>query len=214
MVRRFSMCMCLFASMACVISTNVANAGSQTVNVSLDTSYFLGRSGDVEFQLGASAGGVPITVTITAYSSTATLNGPTYNNTAINPNDPPNTYMNGDLASDTLSLYNDDSALQFAEAYQLVTTFSSFMNFDITFTGDSIGAASASSPSLTILVYDGDQNPLSVGPNGEVFVYQVDSATGNINEISYGAVPEPSTFLSLATGIAGIGLAIRRRRLA
>ena len=214
MVRRFSMCMCLFASMACVISTNVANAGSQTVNVSLDTSYFLGRSGDVEFQLGASAGGVPITVTITAYSSTATLNGSTYNNTAINPNNPPLTSFTGDLALNTLSLYNDDSAFQFAEAYQLVTTFSSFMNFDITFTGDSIGAASASSPSLTILVYDGDQNPLSVGPNGEVFVYQVDSATGNINEISYGAVPEPSTFLSLATGIAGIGLAIRRRRLA
>lgn len=214
MVRRFSMCMCLFASMACVISTNVANAGSQTVNVSLDTSYFLGRSGDVEFQLGANAGGVPITVTITAYSSTATLNGPTYNNTAINPNDPPRTETTGDLALNTLSLYNDDSALQFAEAYQLVTTFSSFMNFDITFIGDSIGAASASAPSLTILVYDGDQNPLSVGPNGEVFVYQVDSATGNINEISYGAVPEPSTFLSLATGIAGIGLAIRRRRLA
>ena len=214
MVRRFSMCMCLFASMACVISTNVANAGSQTVNVSLDTSYFLGRSGDVEFQLGASTGGVPIMVTITAYSSTATLNGPTYNNTAINPNNPPLTSFTGDLALNTLSLYNDDSAFQFAEAYQLVTTFSSFMNFDITFTGDSIGAASASSPSLTILVYDGDQNPLSVGPNGEVFVYQVDSATGNINEISYGAVPEPSTFLSLATGIAGIGLAIRRRRLA
>ena len=214
MVRRFSMCMCLFASMACVISTNVANAGSQTVNVSLDTSYFLGRSGDVEFQLGASPGGVPITVTITAYSSTATLNGPTYNNTAINPNNPPLTEISGDLALNTLSLYNDDSAFQFAEAYQLVTTFSSFMNFDITFTGDSIGAASASSPSLTILVYDGDQNPLSVGPNGEVFVYQVDSATGNINEISYGAVPEPSTFLSLTTGIAGIGLAIRRRRLA
>ena len=214
MVRRFSMCMCLFASMACVISTNVANAGSQTVNVSLDTSYFLGRSGDVEFQLGGSAGGVPIAVTITAYSSTATLNGPTYNNTAINPNNPPFTEISGDLALNTLSLYNDDSAFQFAEAYQLVTTFSSFMNFDITFIGDSIGAASASSPSLTILVYDGDHNPLSVGPNGEVFVYQVDSATGNINEISYGAVPEPSTFLSLATGIAGIGLAIRRRRLA
>ena len=58
MVHRFSIFASLLASVACVISTNVASAGSQNVSVSLDTSYFLGRSRDVEFQLGSSAGGV------------------------------------------------------------------------------------------------------------------------------------------------------------
>jgi len=214
MVRRFSMFLLLLASMAGVISTNVASAGIYTVSVSLDTSHFLGQSGDIEFQLGANAGNVPITATFSAYSSTATLNGSTFNNTVINPNNPPNTSFTGDLASDTLSLYNDDSAFQFAEADQLVTAFSSLMSFNVTFTGASIGAPSASAPTLAIFVYDQNSQPLSTGPNGETVVFTVDPTTGIANQIAYAAVPEPSTFLSLATGIAGIGLAIRRRRFA
>ena len=214
MVFHISKFLCLVTLMACVVPSHIAHAGTQTVNVSLDTSYFLGRSGDVQFQLGSNAGNIPITATFSAYSSTATLNGLTFNNTSINPNNPPNTLMTGDLASDTLSLYNADSPFQFAEADQLVTAFSSLMSFNVTFTGDSIGAASDSAPTLSIFVYDGDNNPLSVGPNGEAFLFQVDPETGVVNEISYGAVPEPSTFLTLATGIVGIGLAIRRRRLA
>ena len=77
-----------------------------------------------------------------------------------------------------------------------------------------IGAPSASAPSLAIFVYDQYFQPLSTGPNGETVVFTVDPTNGIVNQIAYAAVPEPSTFLSLATGIAGIGVAIRRRRFA
>ena len=140
MVRRFSMYLLLLASMACVTSTNVVNAGSYTVSVSLDTSRFLGQSGDIDFQLSAIAGGVPITVDFTNYSSTATLNGVTFNDGTFLPNSPPDTSFTGDLAANTLSLYNSDAAGQIAFASQLVSAFSSLMTFDVTFTGASIGA--------------------------------------------------------------------------
>ena len=214
MVRRFSMFLLLLASMAGVISTNVVNAGSYTVSVSLDTSRFLGQSGDIDFQLSAIAGNVPITVDFTNYNSTATLHGVTFNDGTYLPNSPPDTSFTGDLAANTLSLFNSDGPGQIAFAAQLVSAFSSLMTFDVTFTGASIGAPSASAPILAISVYDQNFEPLSTGPNGETVIFTVDPTNGIVNQIAYAAVPEPSTFLSLATGIAGIGLAIRRRRFA
>ncbi len=201
-----------------VCSVTTAYAGSMTFQVAIDTTLFTGTGGDVEFQLSSSGNPIPVPVTASfnSYSSDMVLNGSTYNFTPGNPN----VTITGDLSSNTLALYNDDSALQTADADQLVSQFGTYLNFTVTLTGDGIGASSASSPTLVVTAFDTLGNPLFSGPleqNYSAVFFQV-NADGTVDQTSYPAanttasVPEPSSLTALTIGLLGLYW-LRRPRL-
>ena len=204
---------CVLLALFIMLPLQVVNGGFITHAVVIDTTSISGTAGDIEFQLGAAGDGVPITTSITAYASDATLDGPTG---FLIPPDPPFTTMSGDLIANTLSLFNDDSASQIADADQLVSSFGAFMSFFVTLSGDSIGAPSMSTPTFAIFVYSGG-TPLGNGPLGEVVTFQVQTDgsvvvtnDGSVSEVS--PVAEPSTITSFGIGIVGVALAMRRNR--
>ncbi len=191
-----------------MIPPTTSCGGTISFNFSIDTSSFSGTSGDVEFQLGSSGSTIPspITATFDQYSSNATLDGPT--GYLIAPN-PPATTMGGNLIDNTLSLYNDDSAQQTADADQLVSSFGSFLNFRITLSGDGIGSPSDSTPSLAISVFNSLNQPLFNGPVGTNYAaafYQIET-DGTVTPTIFGlaSVPEPGSLALLGIGICFIG---------
>jgi hypothetical protein len=123
--------------------------------------------------------------------------------------------MSGNLIDNTLSLYNDDSALQIADADQLVTSFGTFLNFRVTLTGDGIGSPSGSNPSLAISVFNSLNEPLFSGPtdtNYAAAFYQV-NPDGTVTPTIFGlaAVPEPGSLALMGIGICCLGIVSRKR---
>ncbi len=193
-----------------------ARAGTMNFVVNIDTSAYTGISGDIEFQLGTAGDNVPITATFTNYSSDAMLSGTTIN---FNPGAAPNATVSGQLDLNTLTLFNDDSAAQIADADQLIGNFGTTISFLVTLSGDGIGAASASSPVLAISLFDSAVNPLYSGPpetNYAAAFFQVNT-DGTVTQTNYPSivpspVPEPSTLVALASGSMVVGLTSLRRR--
>lgn len=204
--------------MLCLVSAtpayNAAQAGSVFYDVVIDTSSFMGQSGDVEFQLGGNASSVAITASFSNYDSDAVLNGSTVN---LNPTGAPGVTVTGDLSSTVspLSLFNDDTAFQVADADQLVTTFGTFLNFRVTLTGDGIGAASAGIAALAISFFDGSGNPLFSGPDSinyaAVFIETSTDGTSTFTQYPVNSVPEPSSLITMLTGALGIGFGTYRQ---
>ena len=191
-----------------------ARAGSLTFDVVINTSSFQGQSGDVEFQLGGDGNSIPVTVSFDNFSSDAMLNGLTAN---LNPGGVPNVTVTGDLSTNTLSLDNDDSAFQVADADQLVSHFGTTFDFHVTLTGDGIGAASPGTATLAISMFDSFNNPLCNGPvdtNNAAVFFQTSSTDGSVTQTNFqvNTVPEPSSLASMLVGGFGIGLGIYFRR--
>ena len=188
-----------------VIPASTSFGGSVSFDLSIDTTSFSGTSGDVEIQLGSNGPLIPspITATFSDYSSDATLNGATGYLIAPNPDN-------------TLTLSNDDSALQVADADQLVSSFGTYLNFKITLTGAGIGSSSDSTPSLAISVFNSSNQPLFSGPtetNNAAAFYQV-GTDGSVTPTLYGlaSVPEPGSLALTGIGFSLIEIISRKRR--
>lgn len=212
--------LCVLASIVCAAATAQA---AVIFSVSINTSNFSGISGDIDFQLGSDGNNVPITASFGDFNTDAVLNGATADSSTLGylvPLDPPNTTFTGDLASNTLSLFNNGASQSIANVGQLVSSFGNYMNFTVTFEGMGIGASSASSPSLAISFFDGSGDPLFTGPDSENYAavfFQVDGADGSVSPTAYptvssppsspvvSAVPEPSSMLSMLMGVLGMG---------
>ncbi len=198
---------------ALVLSSSTARAGSIYYDVAIDTSSFSGKSGYVEFQLGGDASGVPITAAFSLFSSDATINESTSN---PYPSAAPNATVDGDLTSNTLSLYNDDSAFQAAIADQNVSIFGTIFDFRVTLTGDGINAASGATATLAISLFDSNSNPFFNGPdatnNAADFIQTNSDGTALLTQYQLNNVPEPSSLISMLVGAIGIGIGMYRRR--
>jgi len=197
------------AIMVCCAATT--SAGTLTYQVAIDTSIFSGQAGDIEIQLASSGDNIPVTASFSAYASDAVLNGLTYNYAPGNPN----ATVTGDLSANSLSLYNDDSAFQTADADQLVSLFGTSLAFVVTLTGDGIGTSSASAPTLGISLFNASNSPLFSGPASQNYsaVFFQMSTDGTVAQTNYPAatVPEPSSLVGLSIGL--LGLAWNQRRL-
>ena len=198
-----------------VIPASTSFGGSVSFDLSIDTTSFSGTSGDVEIQLGSNGPLIPspITATFSDYSSDATLNGATGYLIAPNPSA---TTLSGNLIDNTLTLSNDDSALQVADADQLVSSFGTYLNFKITLTGAGIGSSSDSTPSLAISVFNSSNQPLFSGPtetNNAAAFYQV-GTDGSVTPTLYGlaSVPEPGSLALTGIGFSLIEIISRKRR--
>ena len=212
--------LCVLAGIVCAAATAQA---AMMFNVSINTSNFIGIAGDIDFQLGSDGNNVPITASFSNLYTDAVLNGPTADSTTLAylvPLDPPNTTFSGDLASNTLSLFNNGASQSIANVGQLVSSFGNYMNFTVTFTGAGIGASSASSPTLAISFFDSLGNPLFSGPaseNNAAVFFQVDGVDGSVSPTAYptvssppstpvvSVVPEPSSLLLMLMGVLGMG---------
>lgn len=213
--------LCVLAGIVCAAAT--AQAGMMFFNVAINTSNFAGTLGDIDFQLGSDGNAVPITASFSNFSTDAVLDGPTADSSTLGylvPLDPPNTTFSGDLAFNTLSLFNNGASLSVANVGQLVSSFGTYMNFTVTLAGAGIGANSASSPSLAISFFDELGNPLFTGPNSEnnaAVFFQVNGVDGSVSPTAYptvssppstpviSAVPEPSSLLLMLLGVLGLG---------
>ena len=220
---RFQRMMCssliLSAALFQLLAPAAVCGGTISFNVAIDTSSFSGTAGDIEFQLGGSANNVPITASFTNFASDATLNGPTQAYPDLGyliPLNPPHTDFSGTLNANTLSLYNDDSAFQITDVDQLISSFGTYLNFQVTFTGNGVGSASSSNPSLAISLFDASGQPLFSGPaltNYAAAFYQVNT-DGTVTPSTYSpvsSVPEPSTVASFAIGLLSVILVAKRR---
>ncbi|MEI8019703.1 MAG: NF038129 family PEP-CTERM protein [Schlesneria sp.] len=212
LVRTSLMAMSIVTS---VLSPVAVHAGSIYYDVVIDTSSFAGQKGDVDFQLGGDANGVPITAVISNYSSSGNtvLDGSPVNQ---NPLGAPSVTVNGDLSSGPLTLYNDASAFQVADADQFVSQFGTSFEFRVTMTGDGIGNISDGTATLAISVFDSLGNPLFNGPdytnNAAVFIQTTTDGSATFTQYGLSSVPEPSTLVSMLLGVLGIGVGIYRRR--
>ena len=152
-----------------------------------------------------------MTTSFSAYASDIVLNELTYNYAPGNPN----ARGTGDLSTNSLSLYNDDSAFQTADADQLVSPFGTSLAFVVTLTGDGIGTSSASAPTLGISLFNASNSPLFSGPASQIYsaVFFQMSTDGTVARTNYpaGTVREPSSLVALSIGL--LGLAWNQRRL-
>jgi hypothetical protein len=212
-VRNDLMAMFVVAS---VLSPVNARAGSIYYDVVIDTSSFSGQSGDIDFQLGGDANNLPVMATISRYNSDAVLHGHTTNQSTAGE---PAVTVTGDLRSDTLSLYNDDSAFQIADADQFVSSFGTVFEFRVTLTGDGIGVPSPGTASLAIALFDGSgKNSFFSGPdstnNAAVFIQTSTDGSSSLTQYppTQNSVPEPSSLISMLVGALGIGVGMYRRR--
>ena len=197
-----------------VLSSTAARAGSIYYDVVIDTTSFSGQSGHVEFQLGTDPGNVSITAAFSNYTSDAMLNGPTMDLSTGTLG----VSVNGDLSStgNPLSMYNDGSNFQIADADQLVKTFGTHFDFGITLSGDGIGTASSGTASLAISLFDLSYNPFFNGPdatnNAVVFIQTSTDGTSTLTQYQLNSVPEPSSFVSMLLGVFGMGVGMYRRQ--
>ena len=198
-----------------VLSPAGVHAGSIYYDIVIDTSSFAGQKGDVDFQLGGDANGVPITAAISnySYSGDMVLDGSTVNQ---NPFGAPAVTVSGDLGSSSLSLYNDASGFQAADADQFVSKFGTSFEFRVTVTGDGIGNVSDGTATLAIAVFDSLGNPLFNGPdytnNAAVFIQTSTDGSATLTQYDFSSVPEPSSLVSMLLGVLGIGVGMYRRR--
>lgn len=194
-------CILTITVLCLLIGTVSAQDLEESITVTIDTSGFVGTSGDIEFQLGGSPDyiGTTFTTEITSLSTDAWITSTTDDWTGDLGGA---ATVSGNLADNNLKLFNDNSGFNIADADQKVTSFGHTISFVVTFISSSTGLAPTWVANLFISVYDAHNSPLFTGPAETNYAANVVKFTSDatLTNTKYPAVPEPSTYVLVLIG--------------
>jgi hypothetical protein len=190
------------------VSGPAARAGSITYTVTVDTSSLSGTTGAVQFTMVAGNTPAPTdTAAVSAFSPQAGLVPP--------PTTSPN--VTGDLSS-TVNMDNQSPSLYF-ETF----AYGSSLTFQVALTSTD-GGAGAPDTTFAFYLFDQNGNPVSnsSSPSGELLDINIAGQGGGFSPVTFGppdisvvsSVPEPSSMVLLAAGLATAFGASRIRRRA
>jgi hypothetical protein len=173
-----------------------------TYHVTIDTSKLGGGSAFLDVGLGAKDGALPVTANVSGFMGVFGDYSDRLGNST------------GDVMSG-LTLVNDAT---FSDLYQSIVLGGLF-SFDVSFvSGPDNGSLDGSAFTATLYNSDGSSPIGAAGALAEIDVIpgQADSlftanSSATISTDAVAAVPEPSTLLSMFTGLGLLGFGLRRR---
>jgi hypothetical protein len=149
-----------------LLATGPARAGSQTYNVTVNTSALDGQSGYLDFQLNpGGSGALAVSATVSAFTSDGTLQ----------PGAPLNG-VSGDVSGmlpGTLTVRNTTGFNDYFEGF----TYGNGVSFELTVSGPGVGTAGTVGSSFAFSLYDGTGTMplLTTDPNGSVLTVNVNA---------------------------------------
>jgi hypothetical protein len=166
-------------------------------HVTVDTRSLGSGTGYLDLGLGADTGAAPTSATLSSFSGAFGNDAQLYGDAS------------GSVAG-SLMLKNDQS---YSDLFQQVQ-FGGLFGFDIRFDGNADNGGNPIGTSFFASLYNLDALYVAAEIDllpGQADVLSAANAYGSISTNAVSAVPEPSTLLSMVTGLGLVGFGLRRR---